>query len=248
MTAALRCAIIWKPGWTPGRRWKCCSAPSDGLLAICRQPSPVRRITIRATSPGAWSAESPASPVVVPGERIRLRAMCRNTTAQPQQVALDLAWEGAGEPARCACAPCGSRSRLSSSAPNLCPAVSGWPTCDSPRWRATMPRRCGPCRPGQQPVGDLATRPRGGPDEHGGTPVPPVVSELPLIAVRPWKQFAPYPSGCRASRARRAGFTMEPVRADPVAGIAGRPAAALVGNPIGGNFYSAAGLVARSLR
>ena len=94
-------------------------SPTDGLMR-----------DLPETIPGApdydprnlaWSlvAESPASPIVVPGERIRLRAMCRNTTAQPQQVALDLAWEDALETSLSPWAGCDSAWRPTSSAPNF---------------------------------------------------------------------------------------------------------------------------------
>ena len=198
-------------------------SPSDGLMR-----------DLPATIPGApnydprnvaWSlvAESPASPVVVPGERIRLRAMCRNTTARPQQVALDLAWEGAleSEPVALAQAAVhlgalrtahrvgavripGGRHALHGAGGQRCRAASRLPA-------------------GRQPVGDLAT---GRVLARAGEAV---VGELPLIAVRPWKQFAPYPEHLRAEQGAPAGFGIEPVRADPVVGIAGRPAGHLLG-------------------
>ncbi|MCX7011056.1 MAG: hypothetical protein NTW86_00565 [Candidatus Sumerlaeota bacterium] len=134
-----------------------------------------------------WSlaADSPANPVVVPGERIELRAMCRNTTAQPQQVALDLTWEGALETKsvalralrftlapyeqRTELLPCGFRvSDMSFT------ALSG----DDPAPLRAMPE-------GRQPEGALAT---GRVVARAGNAV---ASELALIAVRPWKQFAP---------------------------------------------------------
>jgi hypothetical protein len=217
-------------------------APSDGLLR-----------DLPAAIPGAphydprnlaWSliAESPASPLVVPGERIRLRAMCRNTTAQPQQVALDLAWQGAMEnqpvalgALRFTLAPYQQRTEL---------VPCGFRVADM-RFTALVGNDAAPLRAmpaGGQPLGDLATGRVVARHALSGRATPAddaVVSELPLIAVRPWKQFAPYSEHLSGQQGAPGGFAMNQFDLTPsLESLADSPRL-WWNSPYGGNYYSA---------
>lgn len=208
-------------------------SPTDGLQR-----------DLPATIPGApnydprnldWSlaSESPASSVVVPGERIRLRAMCRNTTAQPQQVALNLAWEGALESQpvalralRFTLAPYEQRTEV---------LPCGFQVADM-RFTALPGNDAAPLRAlpaGRQPVGALTT---GRVVARAGDAV---VSELPLIAVRPWKQFAPYSERPPGQQGSPGGFEMSQFfRTPSLESLADSPHYWWTGAQ-GGHFYSA---------
>jgi hypothetical protein len=214
------------------------------LVEVLLSPTDGLQRDLPATIPGApnydprnldWSvaSESPASPVVVPGERIRLRAMCRNTTTQPQQVALDLAWEGALESKpvalralRFTLAPYEQRTEV---------LPCGFQVVDM-RFTALPDNDASPLRAlptGRQPVGALTT---GRVVARAGDAV---VSELPLIAVRPWKQFAPYSERPSGQQGSPAGFEMSQFfRTPSLESLAAPPHYWWTGAQ-GGHFYSA---------
>lgn len=183
------------------------------LVEVLLSPTDGLQRDLPASIPGApnysprnltWSLvkESPANPVVVPGERIRVRAMCRNTTAQPQQVALNLAWEGAMESRRIALRTLRFTLSPYEQRTELLPC--GFHVADM-RFTALPDDDGSPLRElpsGRQAVGALTT---GRLVARSGDTV---VSELPLIAVRPWKQFASYSERPPGQQGAPAGFEM----------------------------------------
>ena len=198
-----------------------------------------------ATIPGApsydpfnrrWSlsSDSPANPVVVPGERIVLRAMCRNTTAQPQRVALDLGWEGSLEAAPVALPALRFTLAAYEQRTELLPC--GFRVSDM-RFTPLSSDDAAPLRAiaaGSQPEGDLAT---GRVVARAGDAV---VSELALVAVRPWKQFAPNSTHRMTSQwGAPAGFDMAQFGFTASLESLSDPLYRWWGNEISGNFCSA---------
>ena len=212
-----------------GNRWLRAALLDDGGAVVCDyletrvdtrppvevllSPSDGLQRDLPVSIPGApnynprnllWSlaSECPASPVVVPGERIRLRAMCRNTTAQPQQVALDLVWQGALESKPVAISTLSFTLAPYEQRTEVLPC--GFQAADM-QFTVLAGKDASSLRrlpAGQQPTGDLTT---GRVLAWAGDAL---VSELPLIAVRPWKQFASYSERLAPQQGAPAGFEM----------------------------------------
>ena len=215
--------------------------PVDVLLATTDQ---LRR-DLPADVPGSttydpkylqWnlSTEKVPVPVVVPGERILLRAMFRNTTGEPQQVKADLAWQsGFGGKAvplrklaftlapreqRTELIPCGFRAGDMEfmALPSLDPAplrekIEGVPT--------------GPAMVAGQVVATMKNR---------------SLASLALTAVRPWKDVsadAKLPD--EGSFGAPAGFEMGQFSLTATLESLADPKHRWWDSELGGNFYSA---------
>ena len=208
-------------------------SPSDGLLRAL--PAAIPGAPNYDPRNVAWSLieESPASSVVVPGERITLRVMCRNSTAQPQPVALNLAWQGAleNQPAalgelRFTLAPYEQRTEV---------LPCGFRVSDM-RFTMLTSSDAAPLRAlpgGRQAAGDLAT---GRIVARAGDAV---LGELPLIAVRPWKQFAPYSEHVGGEQGAPTGFGMMQFALTPSLESLTDLPEVWWNSVYGGNFFSA---------